>query len=62
MLMLGGQVLILILWVLLFGVLGLMGHFLFGHFLFFLVVKGFEDFRVRVLLGFLWWRNEKKLR
>jgi hypothetical protein len=64
-LMLGGQVLILILWVLLFGVLGLMGHFLLGHFLFFfffVVVKVFEDFRVRVLLGFLWWRNEKKQR
>jgi hypothetical protein len=64
-LMLGGQVLILILWVLLFGVLGLMGHFLRGHFFFFfffVVVKVFEDFRVRVLLGFLWWRNEKKQR
>jgi hypothetical protein len=62
--MLGGQVLILIPWVLLFGVLGLMDHFLFGHFLFFffVVVKVFEDFRVRVLLGFLWWRNEKKQR
>jgi len=42
---------------------GLMDHFLFGHFLFFfVVVKVFEDFRVRVLLGFLWWRNEKKQR
>ena len=44
--------------------LGFDGSLSFWPFLvfFFVVVKVFEDFRVRVLLGFLWWRNEKKQR
>lgn len=43
--------------------LGFDGSLSFWPFFFsFVVVKGFEDFRVRVLLGFLWWRNEKKQR